>query len=227
MRLLVHTLVTHNYRTSGPYNNHNVGVWYDGSRWSIFNEDITAIPAGAAFNVQVEGGMFTQTAYSANSAGDFMFFEHPSNAAASARFWSTHNYNPLSVTAQYNNHPLGVWFGLGTWTVFNQDIASPTGASFNFLAGTATDRSRADAAYIHTATASNSAGDFTILSNSSLDGNANASIIVTPNFNPNGTGNIYNNHPIGVWYTGSNWAIFNEDLTAIPAGAAFNVLIQR
>jgi hypothetical protein len=39
----------------GTYNNHPVGVWYDGSRqrWAIFNQDREQMPSGAAFNVAV------------------------------------------------------------------------------------------------------------------------------------------------------------------------------
>jgi hypothetical protein len=39
----------------GTYNDHPVGVWYDGerSRWAIFNQDREAMPEGAAFNVFV------------------------------------------------------------------------------------------------------------------------------------------------------------------------------
>ena len=36
---------------------------------------------------------------------------------------------------------------------------------------------------------------------------------------------MYDNHPIGVWYNGSKWAIFNQDLTAMPVNAAFNVFV--
>jgi hypothetical protein len=39
----------------GTYNNHPIGVWYDGDRgrWAIFNQDREAMPNGAAFNVAV------------------------------------------------------------------------------------------------------------------------------------------------------------------------------
>jgi len=40
---------------SGVYNNHPIGVWYDGTEWTIFNEDIDTIATGASFNVLVAG----------------------------------------------------------------------------------------------------------------------------------------------------------------------------
>jgi hypothetical protein len=40
---------------NGTYNEHPVGVWYDGGaqRWAIFNQDREPMPDGAAFNVAV------------------------------------------------------------------------------------------------------------------------------------------------------------------------------
>ncbi len=40
-------------------------------------------------------------------------------------------------------------------------------------------------------------------------------------------GDAENDHPIGVWYDGgaNKWAVFNQDLAAMPVGADFNVLI--
>jgi len=40
---------------NGTYNEHPIGVWYDGGaqRWAIFNQDREPMPDGAAFNVAV------------------------------------------------------------------------------------------------------------------------------------------------------------------------------
>lgn len=35
----------------GIYDNHNIGVFYNNGKWSIFNEDGAAMPVGAAFDV--------------------------------------------------------------------------------------------------------------------------------------------------------------------------------
>jgi hypothetical protein len=77
--------------------------------------------------------------------------------------------------------------------------------------------------YVHRATAANSVGNWTILNNPVTNNNPNAIVFVTPNWNPGGVGGVYDNHAIGVWYTGTRWAIFNQDLTPIPNGASFNV----
>jgi hypothetical protein len=87
------------------------------------------------------------------------------------------------------------------------------------------------AVFIHRATAANSVSDYTIITHPMSDGDPNAILLVTPNWNPGGTPpDVYNNHPIGVFYFGGaagHWAIFNQDLTAIPLNAAFNVMIVK
>jgi hypothetical protein len=52
--------VTQNWNpdgSTGTYNEHPIGVWYDDSRqrWAIFNQDRETMPDGAAFNVAVLG----------------------------------------------------------------------------------------------------------------------------------------------------------------------------
>lgn len=47
-------------------------------------------------------------------------------------------------------------------------------------------------------------------------------LVVTPVF----TG-TYLNKPIGVWWNGANWTIFTQDLSAMPIGVVFNVLVVK
>ncbi|MFN2270029.1 MAG: hypothetical protein ACK2US_04275, partial [Anaerolineae bacterium] len=56
-----------------------------------------------------------------------------------------------------------------------------------------------------------------------------ALVFATQNWNPGGgLGGTYNAHPVGMWYSvaAGRWAVFNEDGAAMPAGAAFNVLVE-
>jgi hypothetical protein len=82
-------------------------------------------------------------------------------------------------------------------------------------------------AFIHRATAGNIVGNFTSINHPHCNGDPNAILTVTPNWNPGGVGGTYNNHPIGVYYTGAVWAIFNQDLANMPVDAAFNVLVIK
>jgi len=84
------------------------------------------------------------------------------------------------------------------------------------------------AAFIHRATAANISGNYTIIDHPHSNGDPNAVLIVTPNWNPGGvTPNTYNNHSIGVYYSSGKWRIFNQDQLAMPENAAFNVLIIK
>jgi hypothetical protein len=83
-------------------------------------------------------------------------------------------------------------------------------------------------AFTHKATAANTIGSATLLNHPLARGRPDAVMVVSQNYTPFGGGGNYNDHPIGVQYStfAKTWAIFNEDGTPMPAGAAFNVLID-
>lgn len=82
--------------------------------------------------------------------------------------------------------------------------------------------------FIHRATADNITANWTTIDNALCNGDPNAILIVTPNYNPGGSGGTYNNHSVGVFYNGSSrWAIFNQDQTAMSVNSAFNVLVVK
>jgi hypothetical protein len=73
-----------------------------------------------------------------------------------------------------------------------------------------------------------SAGNITsnriIIPNTTLANSANDILIVTHNY---GSGGPYLNKPYGAYWDGANWTIYLEDLTAMPVGVTFNVLIIK
>ena len=79
--------------------------------------------------------------------------------------------------------------------------------------------------FIHIATEDNVSSNSTYIDYPLANANPSALLFVTPNWNPEGSSNIYNDHPIGVWYdpTAQRWAIFNQDRETMPVGTAFNV----
>jgi hypothetical protein len=147
------------------------------------------------------------------------------NNNPSARVIVTDNYTPLGDTEEtgpdLNN--VGVWYHNGHWAIFNENHAPmPTDAAFNVYAIIGTGPT-----FVQTATAANSAYDYTDIDNALTNNQPNAKVFVTQNWNPNGTlSGQYDNHPLGVWYHNGKWSIFNEDGTAIPANASFNVVVQ-
>ena len=75
------------------------------------------------------------------------------------------------------------------------------------------------AAFVHRATDANSRGDYTYLDDPRIDGDPNAVVLARP------TGSYERN--IGVWYEPERrrWAIFNQDMAAVPDGATFEVVV--
>lgn len=213
--------VTPNWAPYSVYDNHPIGVWYHNGKWSIFNQDGTAIPNHAAFNVYAlpnagYTGVFVHTATVSNSAGDFTDINNSaSNNQPNNIVLVTPNWAPYSV---YDNHPIGVWYHNGKWSIFNQDLtAIPNRASFNVIVLTP----NVFGTFIHVANSSNSAFDYTDLNSSVTNNNGNAIVFITANWAPY---HVYNNHNTGVWYHSGKWSIFNQDGSAIPNLAAFNVL---
>jgi hypothetical protein len=183
------------------------------------------VPASAKTLVPDSGSgarVFTHIATALNSAGDWTDLDNSTtNNNPSAVVYVTPNWNPGGSGGTYDNHPIGVWYHSSKWAIFNQDLtAIPTGASFNVMVlSTGTGQ-----AFVHVATASNSAGNYTDISNRITNSHPDAIVFVTPNWNITG---VYNNHPIGVWYHGTQWSIFNQDGAAVSTRAAFNVLAVR
>jgi hypothetical protein len=222
--------VTQNWngsRTGGVYNNHNIGVWYTGSRWAIFNQDGAAIPSGAQFNVAVYSAgsnAYVHQAMASNTSANSTYLDNSLlNGNSSAMVLVTAVYGS---THTYNNHPVGVWYTGSHWVVFNEDRATmPTGATFNILLGPLPDSVIPNGYfYVHHATSANTFGDYTILSDGFSDDQLGAMVFETHNW---GSAGIYNNHPTGVWYTSANWSIFNEDIATMPTGLDFNVQVNH
>ncbi len=213
----------------GTYNNHNIGVYYSSSAWRIFNQDVAAMPANAAFNVLIpnpDTSVFVHKATAANISAHITTIDYPlTNGKPNAIVFVTPNYDPGGVGAVYDDDPIGVYYVSSKWTIFNQDIVTmPVNAAFNVFVPTARP---GVAVFVHTATAGNSAFDYTVIDNPLANGNRNAIVLVTPNYNPGGGLGMYANYRIGVYYNGSRWAIFNQDgSTAIPGGTAFNVYVD-
>ena len=84
-----------------------------------------------------------------------------------------------------------------------------------------------DAAFVHRATPENISANSTYLDHELINGNPNAIVYVTPNWNPGGEGSTYNDHATGVWFDAErqSWAVYNQDREPMPEGAAFNVAV--
>jgi len=223
-------LVTPNWNPGGGggvYNDHAIGVWYTGTRWAIFNQDIAAMPEGAHFNVLVAPAgprVFVHNATADNIASNCTRIDSSlTNGHPEAIVLVTPNWNPGGGGGSYNNHPIGVIYNDdGQWAVFNQDMAHmPEGAHFNVFIAPADP-----SVFVHTATASNIAENWTVIDHPLTNGRPNAIVLATSNWKPGGGwGGTYDNHAIGVGYDGTRWTVFNQDMANMPEGAHFNVMV--
>ena len=78
--------------------------------------------------------------------------------------------------------------------------------------------------YIHLNHSSNCFGDYTILDGSIIGTGTSEHLIFSHIWGPDGPHETYMPKSHGLWYTGSEWSIFNETEAPIDSSLAFNVL---
>jgi hypothetical protein len=166
---------------------------------------------------------FTHRATDENSRGDYTYISDPSmngNPDAIVLILRQRNVGSTSY-----NHNIGVWYEgeARKWAIFNQDRAAvPAGATFEVVVP------RASARFVHHARLMNTAGNYTYLDDRLTNGEPDAVLSVTQNWNPGGGRGVYNDHPVDTVYDAQveRWAIYNRDNVSIPKGAAFNVAVS-
>jgi hypothetical protein len=115
--------------------------------------------------------------------------------------------------------------GTGIITSSSSGSALTIGSGAIHVSGAGTNSNTA--AFIQVATSANTSSYITTINNSLCNGDPNAILIATHQFSPPGISGNYETHPFSVWYNGSKWTIYNDDLAAIPVGMSFNVLIIK
>ena len=78
---------------------------------------------------------------------------------------------------------------------------------------------------MHTASSSNTGGHITRIDHPATNGQAGADLLVTQNYDAGVGDDTSNNHPFGVYYSASRWRLFNQDISPMPLGAHFNVMV--
>jgi hypothetical protein len=225
------------------YNNHPLGVWYTGSKWAVFNQDGAPMPVGTSFNVMVagdreEGGQIHLATSSDTVRETVYVYQEALNANPNALLFVTPSLTPPypGYGGSLNHNLVVSYNGSKRWTdpssgvswpgmndIMMMDGASvPNGAAFNTKAIGSGDDSTAFVHVVATSNMPNTMSNYSWITPAITD--PNAVIIVTPRAD---TGALWMNHPIGVWYNGSRWAIFNEDISSMHVGNAYNVLVPR
>jgi hypothetical protein len=169
---------------------------------------------------------FVHRATDQNSRGDYTYIGDPSiNGDPNAIIIVSPTTDQENLGSASYDHNIGVWYegGARKWAIFNQDReAVPAGATFEVVVP------RASAKFVHHARLLNTAGNNTYLNDRLTNGEPDAVLSVTQNWNPGGGRGVYNDHPVDTVYDAQveRWAIYNRDNVSIPNGAAFNVAVS-
>lgn len=209
-------------RWDGTHLDLPLGVWYDGSRWGIFCEDFSAMPADVTLMViacEPGDNVFSHLSSAENIQSNQTVLDHPVlNENPDARVVVSRDWTIGNI---YYTHHFGVWYNAETqrWTIYNQDrVAMPENVNFNVLVDP-----NGSQVLQHTAAPGNIVPEFnyTILDHSSLNGKPDAKLIVTHSYGTSG----YIDTPLAVWYAQGRWNILREDVEAPRDGDTFNILV--
>lgn len=140
-------IVTQRFNPNSIYNNSSIGVWFDGTRWRIFNQlpsagGAPAMPLNAAFAVMIPNPLFApnNTAFRSEpliTAYRAVSLDHPLlNETPCAHPFVTAVYNPNNVYVPSNLMAVGGWGGNNyerfSWAIQRGDGEQiPVGAAFH------------------------------------------------------------------------------------------------
>ena len=196
---------------------------------ALSNTPESAIPSVPINADDASLAVFIQSALSGDMRGDAgVRIEHPLASNSNSLIFVTPNYQGPDSPGVYNDYPICVFFYGSQWVILNLKQNENVMATMPFrTAFNVRILSEGKDAFIHTATVENTSDYWTAIDSQKypLASDPNALVFATYNFSASEGRGQYNNHPIGVWYTGTEWAIFNRDLLPMPKGTAFNVQI--
>ena len=207
----------------GVYNNHAEGLWYDAGswHWNIFNEDIGTLPLDAAFNVFMPAAgstVFVHKATGTNSLDGATRIDNPAvNNLPDNILIVSQNWNPPGLGMVYNPNAVTAVYVTGTdnhWYLYTLNGSVLPYAAFNIYSQPPSPN-----AFVHVSSAANISYSWTVIDHPLLNDTPCAQVMFSQREGSDP-------HITGVWYTGTRWAIFNEDGAAMPVNAQFSVLVN-
>jgi hypothetical protein len=191
------------------------------------NSDEATNP-GQNANAPAKKTVFTHTATDANSRDYYTYISDPAiDGDPNAVVLVAPSTDGGNARGASYDHNIGVRYeGVNEkkWAIFNQDRAAiPAGATFEVIIPPESET------FVHYANLDNTEGNSTYLNNPLTNGEPDAILTVTQNWNPGGGRGIYNDHPISVLYDADirKWAICNRGGAPMAGGAAFNIAVSR
>ncbi len=204
-------IVTHDYGKTGPYVTKATGVWYNGSKWTIFNQDRTPLKVKTRFNVLVIDKSSNAFVVKSGNGRTIKINHRLLNNKPNAVFLITQNWG---TSGPYNQNHTGVMYSNGFWHIFNTNGRPfKAGTKFNVLIH--------KKVFKHKVTSENKKKHITYVSSSKTNNQTKAIVFTT--FNSQNSRKNYNNS-IGVWYSSNKWTIYNENKKPLKGNEAFNLL---
>lgn len=228
-------LCTHNLNMGGStttINDNKTGLYYLNKKWFVFNENFADLDTNLAFNIFIPGSDVKSWAHKAtasNSDLNYTVIDHPNlNGDSNALVFITDNWNPLGAPGVYNTAIVGVFYSTHErkWCIFNEDGFTPIKekTSYNIVIP---NKNSAIERFVHKADGNNVTENWTEIDHPDANGNPDAQLFVTQNWNPGGGSGKYNNNHVGVYYNGTKWTIFNENKAInMKLGLSFNVMVM-
>ena len=199
-------IVTHNWGSSGAYNNHPIGATWKNNALTVVNLDGAKMPKNAKFNILISTdkklGMMHKVT-SSNRSGHISYINNTR--------WNNNPNVKLLITQSgagtKNPNPVGIYYTSGKWAIYNQNMKPlPKGAFFYVY-------ECQDCSII---TANSPNGNFFDFSNER--NNPKAQLFVTQYWT-----SVYNPHEVGLWYNQGKWSVYNEDKKPLPRNSKFIV----
>ena len=225
-------LISHTWNppgSGGVYNDNATGVFYSNTQnqWGIYNENSDPMIVGSSYTVYIDQGsditLHIADVANQGSVDSYTVVSHPDlNSNPDAQIILTTYFSPNGVR---NDHNYSVWYDVNIerWIIFTEDLlAIPLDSAFFVgVGGTATQT------ITHTANAGNVSGNWTGIDHPLLNNEPNAIFVFTHNWGASGdSSNVVLDKTLGMWYTGSQWAIYTEDQSAMPEDIEFDILIH-
>lgn len=121
--------------TTSTANPHEVGVWYDGNKWAVFNQDRAAMPTGITFTITWKNKDENSFWQKENSGK--IILQHPLlNNNPAALFYVSQVWNPGGNGGVYNNSAVVTTYNntTGEWEILNaNNTVLPAGSAVNVL----------------------------------------------------------------------------------------------
>ena len=213
----------------GVYNTHETGVWFNGSKWTVYNQNREPMPKNNQINVltvnpALNRNVFVHTTTKNNTSGHITTLDHRlTNNQGNAIVLITQHFG------KYNLSQVGVWLSGGKWKLYNEDRKPmPIGTKFNILVlkpGVPIRFGNYEGiAFQHTVTNASKQGSkhISYINHSFSNGASKGMVFVTQRYI-----NTYNPNPIGVWYSNNKWTVYNQNRNALANNVVFNTLVLK